>query len=105
MLGLDSSFRFELYLSSTDMRKSFDSLCGIVEAELLTAPSDGSVYIFVNKLHNKMKLLQWRTGGFVLYYKRLEKGTFEVPLYDGSVKSLVLSYRKRPSNSILIPLV
>ncbi len=92
MLGLDSSFRFELYLSSTDMRKSFDSLCGIVEAELLTAPSDGSVYIFVNKLHNKMKLLQWRTGGFVLYYKRLEKGTFEVPLYDGSVKSLVLSY-------------
>ncbi len=34
MLGLDSSFRFELYLSSTDMRKSFDSLCGIVEAEL-----------------------------------------------------------------------
>ena len=92
MLGLDSSLRFELYLSPTDMRKSFDSLCGIVQTELLTAPSDGSVYIFVNKLHNKMKLLQWRTGGFVLYYKRLEKGTFEVPLYDDSVKSLILSY-------------
>ena len=92
MLGLDSSLRFELYLSPTDMRKSFDSLCGIVQTELLTAPSDGSVYIFVNKLLNKMKLLQWRTGGFVLYYKRLEKGTFEVPLYDDSVKSLILSY-------------
>lgn len=92
MYGLDSSLRFELYLSSTDMRKSFDSLCGIVQTELLTTPSDGSVYIFVNKLHNKMKLLQWRTGGFVLYYKRLEKGTFEVPLYDDSVKSLILSY-------------
>lgn len=92
MLGLDSSLRFELYLPCTDMRKSFDSLCGIVQTELLTTPSDGSVYIFVNKLHNKLKLLQWRTGGFVLYYKRLEKGTFELPLYDKSVKSIQLSY-------------
>ena len=39
-----------------------------------------------------MKLLQWRTGGFVLYYKRLEKGTFELPLYDETVKSLILDY-------------
>ena len=92
MLGLDSSLRFELYLPSTDMRKSFDGLCGIVQTELLAAPSDGTVYIFINKLHNKIKLLQWHTGGFVLYYKRLEKGTFEVPLYDDSVKSLILSY-------------
>ena len=39
-----------------------------------------------------MKLLQWRVGGFVLYYKRLEKGTFELPIYDNSIKSLVLDY-------------
>lgn len=92
MLALDSSFRFELYLSPTDMRKSFDSLCGIVQDELSMLPTDGSVYIFVNRLHNKMKLLQWRVGGFVLYYKRLEKGTFELPFYDNSVKSLILDY-------------
>ena len=92
MLALDSSFRFELYLGPTDMRKSFDSLCGIVSSNLSGFPADGSVYIFVNRLDNKMKLLQWRVGGFVLYYKRLEKGTFELPVYDNSVKSLVLSY-------------
>ena len=92
MLALDRSFRFELYLSPTDMRKSFDSLCGIVQNELSTLPTDGSVYIFVNRLHNKMKLLQWRVGGFVLYYKRLEKGRFELPVYDNSVKSLMLDY-------------
>jgi len=92
MLALDSSFKFKLYLAPTDMRKSFDSLCGIVQSELSGVPTDGSVYIFVNRLHNKMKLLQWRVGGFVLYYKRLEKGTFELPLYDKSVKSLVLNY-------------
>ena len=92
MLALDSSFRFELYLGPTDMRKSFDSLCGIVSSNLSGFPADGSVYIFVNRLDNKMKLLQWRVGGFVLYYKRLEKGTFELPVYDNSVKNLVLSY-------------
>jgi transposase len=92
MLNLDSSFSFELYLPSTDMRKSFDSLCGIVKSELSQVPTNGSVYIFVNRLNNKMKLLQWRTGGFVLYYKRLEKGTFELPKYDDCVKSLILDY-------------
>ena len=92
MLNLNSTSKFELYLPATDMRKSFDSLCGLIEGELSKIPTDGSVYIFVNRLHNKMKLLQWRTGGFVLYYKRLEKGTFELPVYEESVKSLLLNY-------------
>ena len=92
MLGLHSDNKFELYLPATDMRKSFDSLCGLIKGELSHIPTDGSVYIFVNKLHNKMKLLQWRSGGFVLYYKRLEEGTFDVPIYDDNVKSLGLSY-------------
>ena len=92
MLTLPSSCRFELYLAPTDMRKSFDSLCGIIQNDLSNIPTNGSVYIFVNRLHNKMKLLQWRTGGFVLYYKRLEKGTFELPQYDDSVKSILLDY-------------
>ena len=48
--------------------------------------------LFVNRLHNKIKILHWRTGGFVLYYKRLEKGTFELPQYDESVKSIRLNY-------------
>jgi transposase len=74
------------------MRKSFDSLCGIVQQELNANPTDGSVYLFVNKLRNRIKILHWRTGGFVLYYKRLEKGTFEVPKYDKSVKAIQLNY-------------
>lgn len=93
MLALESDYVYELYLPATDMRKSFDSLCGLIVSELDKTPSDGSVYIFVNRLHNKMKLLQWRTGGFVLYYKRLERGTFELPKYENAVKSLILNYR------------
>jgi len=92
MLTLDNNFSYEFYLEPTDMRKSFDSLCGIVQQDLNSNPTNGTVYLFVNRLRNKMKILHWRTGGFILYYKRLEKGTFEVPQYDESVKSIRLNY-------------
>ena len=92
MLSLDTSLEYELYLPATDMRKSFDSLSGIVNTDLRYNPTNGKVYLFVNRLHNKMKILHWRTGGFVLYYKRLEKGVFKLPRYDESVKSIQLNY-------------
>jgi len=92
MFALSESHRFYLYSDPTDMRKSFDGLCGLVANELGDPPDNGSVYIFINKLGDKCKLLQWQSGGFILYYKRLEKGTFEIPHYDKEVKSLSLSY-------------
>lgn len=92
MLILHDTLRFELYLEPTDMRKSFDSLSGIVQTELKSKSTSGTVYLFVNKLRNRIKILHWRTGGFILYYKRLEKGTFELPKYDKSVRSVVLDY-------------
>ena len=92
MLTLHDTLKFELYLEPTDMRKSFDSLCGIVSSELNTNPTNGSVFLFVNKLRNKIKILHWRTGGFILYYKRLEKSTFELPHYEKSARSITLDY-------------
>lgn len=92
MLTLHDTLKFELYLEPTDMRKSFDSLSGIVTTELNSNPTKGTVYLFVNKLRNKIKILHWRTGGFILYYKRLEKGTIEVPTYEKSVRSIILDY-------------
>ncbi len=61
------------------MRKGFDGLSGIVTNEMSSSPMDGSVYIFINKRRNRMKMLSWESGGFMLYYKRLERGTFEIP--------------------------
>ena len=92
MFALGPSHKFHLYNHPTDMRKSFDGLCGLVGNDLDQNPADGAVYIFINKVRNKVKLLHWQSGGFVLYYKRLETGTFEQPLYDESVGSLRLSY-------------
>jgi transposase len=46
----------------------------------------------MNKKKDKLKLLYWRVGGFVLYYKRLEKGVFELPSYNITQGLIVLSY-------------
>jgi transposase len=80
MFSLSSYQTYYLYAKPCDMRKSFDGLCGIVRNELKRKPIDGSVYVFLNRRATHLKLLQWEAGGFVLYYKRLEQGTFRLPL-------------------------
>jgi transposase len=71
--------RYFLYREPTDIRKSFDGLCGLVSGQLGQNPMNGDVFIFLNRPRNRIKLLRWEAGGFVLFYKRLEKGTFELP--------------------------
>jgi transposase len=61
----------------TDMRKGFDGLSGIVREEFGADPTDGSLFIFVNRRRDRMKLLHFAAGGFWLYYRLLEAGTFE----------------------------
>lgn len=61
------------------MRKGFDGLSGLVQDEMSRNPLDGSVYIFINRRKDRMKLLVWESGGYLLYYKRLEQGQFELP--------------------------
>ncbi|QHI35970.1 hypothetical protein IMCC3317_34160 [Kordia antarctica] len=92
MFGLGISHRYHLYSHPTDMRKSFDGLAGIIQKELNGSALDGTAYIFINKSRDKVKILHWEDGGFVLYYKRLESGRFELPVYDASVMGITLSY-------------
>jgi transposase len=92
MFTLGQSHQFHLYSRATDMRKSFDSLCGIIQQELSQSPTNGEVFIFINKNRNKMKLLHWSGSSFVLYYKRLERGTFEQLDYDIETGSYQLNY-------------
>lgn len=87
-----TSARYYLHRESTDMRKSFDSLCGLVVRELGENPMSGDVFLFVNKPRNRIKLLRWEVGGFVLFYKRLEKGSFELPIIENNDKKITLDY-------------
>ena len=91
LLTLTDSRRYHLYRKETDMRKSFDSLCGIINNELDKNVMAGDVFIFINKLRTHLKLLVWETGGFSLFYRRLEEGTFELPAFDHDCRSMSVS--------------
>lgn len=79
MLHLSSNQRYYLYQEAADMRKGFDSLSGIVSSQMQHNALSGDIFIFFNRRRNQVKLLHWEGDGFSLYYKRLEKGTFEIP--------------------------
>ena len=55
-------------------------LCGLVSSGLGRDPLSGDVFVFINRRRTHVKLLVWDRSGFVLYYKRLEQGTFELPV-------------------------
>jgi transposase len=79
MLHLNSSTVYYWYHGAADMRKSFDALCGLVNQYCQANVLQGGVYIFVNKKRNQIKLLTWEGDGLAIYYKRLEKGVYELP--------------------------
>jgi transposase len=82
MFSLNSSLSYYLYSLPTDARKSFDGLCNLVQTGLNRNPMSGEAFVFINRRRDRMKLLRWEPGGFILYYKRLEIGTFELPKRD-----------------------
>lgn len=91
MFGLSHHQRFFLFSQSVDMRKGFDGLSGIVQQEMRRDACSGDVYIFLGKRLDRMKLLVWEPSGFVLYYKRLEAGTFHLPKAQNQSISLTYS--------------
>lgn len=91
MLSITSAQRYFLYAGKTDMRKGFDSLCGIVRSEFKMNPLSGDVFVFLSRTRTRIKFLQWQGDGFAIYFKRLEKGTFEVPVNFLSLSTAQIS--------------
>lgn len=77
MLTLPSSVRIFLYTQPTDMRYGFNRLSMLAETMMLQDPLSGHLFVFFNKAGDRCKILFWDRSGFVLWYKRLEEGTFE----------------------------
>ncbi len=62
------------------MRKSIDGLTSVVQEELRQDAYSGHLFVFVSRRADRVKILAWDKGGFVLFYKRLERGQFKLPL-------------------------
>ena len=80
MLSLPASVKIFVYTGVTDMRRSFDRLAQMVEEHLEQNPESGHLYLFFSRRRDCVKMLLWEGDGFVIWYKRLELGTFAVPV-------------------------
>ena len=76
MITLPSSVRIYLAAGAVDLRKSIDGLGAIVSERDLYS---GHLYVFTSRRGDRIKILTWSIGGFVLYYKRLERSRFRLP--------------------------
>ena len=79
MLSLSATSRIFVHSLPTDMRKSFDGLCGIVKCEFQKNILDGDYFVFFNRVLDRCKILLWDRDGLILIYRRLEQGRFQRP--------------------------
>jgi len=73
-----------LYSTKVDFRKQIDGLIGLIEFEFNHDVIDGSLFIFVNRQKNKLKMIFYDGSGFWMFYKRMEKGKFKNDFGDVS---------------------
>lgn len=90
MLTLPTSVRILLATEPTDMRKGVDGLSRIAEASMGGDIYSGTLFVFVSKRRDKLKILMWDAGGFVVYYKRLEAGRFKMPQLRAGAKTATI---------------
>jgi transposase len=86
MIHLPASVRVYLCLTPCDMRKSFDSLQALVREHLELDAFAGHLFVFTSRRKDRVKILYWDRDGFAVWSKRLEEGTYAVPLGDSEAE-------------------
>lgn len=79
MIALPSQIRVFLHRMPTDMRKSFHGLIALVESAVKQDPLSGSLFVFLNRQRDRIKILYWGQTGFCIWYQQLQKGTYQLP--------------------------
>jgi transposase len=86
VLTLAAGVKVFLATEPVDLRRGHDGLCALVRGVLALDPfAAGHLFVFVGRRGDRIKVLFWDRGGFVVYYKRLARGRFRLPrLPEGS---------------------
>lgn len=79
MIGLASGLKVFVCTQPADMRRSFDGLGGMAVSIIEQDPLSGHLFVFRNRNRDRLKILYWDRDGLAIWYKRLEKGTFQFP--------------------------
>jgi transposase len=94
VFGIGPATRIYLAAGSTDMRKGFEGLYGLVRDRLSCDPLSGHVFVFSNAQRNRLKLLFWDGSGLWVCAKRLEKGRFRWPEAGEEANKISLSHEE-----------
>jgi len=80
-----ASVQTKVYLArqATDMRRGFPGLIALTETVLCQDPASGHWFVFINRRRDLIKILYWDGSGFCIWYKRLERGRFQLPTVAG----------------------
>ncbi len=78
MLALPAAVRIYVAAESVDLRRGFDALAAATRSVMGADPMSGHIFVFLNRRRNRIKLLLWDRTGYLLLYKRLERGTFAI---------------------------
>jgi len=90
MLSVAAGAKVYLATEPVDLRRGHDGLCALVRSRFAMDPLDGHFFVFVGRRIDRVKVLFWDRGGFVLYYKRLARGRFRMPKVASSADRVVL---------------
>jgi transposase len=77
-------------MESVDLRRGHDGLCSLVRNHFRLDPFSGHLFVFLGRRLDRVKVLFWDRGGFVLYYKRLSRGRFLIPSVPANADHVVL---------------
>ena len=89
MFTFSSHVRVYLASQPVDMRAGHDGLFAIIKSWELN-PFSGDLFAFIGKRGDRAKVLTWHRGGFLLLYKRLEKGRFRIPTIAPGTRTAML---------------
>jgi transposase len=90
MLITSSQLKVFVALTPVDLRRGHDGLCKLAEGVLRCDPYSGHYFVFFGKRLDRIKILFWDRGGFVIYYKRLARGRFRLPALGADGASVEL---------------
>jgi len=80
VLTLPASVRIYVAAEAMDLRRGFDGLAAAVRSVIREDPLSGHLFVFTNRRRNRVKVLLWDRTGYLLLYKRLERGTFHLAM-------------------------
>jgi transposase len=90
MLSVAAGARVFLATEPVDLRRGHDGLVTLVRSRFGMDPLDGHLFVFVGRRVDRVKILFWDRGGFVVYYKRLARGRFRMPKINAHADRVVL---------------